>query len=85
MESKVLILEDASRQSSHSPSQVDKANGSVDVWLGAVPVSNRSQYAVIYAVIVSVQRFDGSNNSLISAAGADMYAEVADSDGVCKG
>ena len=46
--------------------------GTVDAWLGTVPLSNRSQYAVIYAVVVSVQRFDGSNKSLISAAGVCM-------------
>lgn len=45
------------------------------MWLGALPDSNRSQCAVIYAVIDSVQRFDGNIMSLISAAGAE-YAEV---------
>lgn len=49
--------------------------GVLMMWLGALPVSNRSQYAVVYAVIVSVQRFDGNNIVLISAAGAE-YAEV---------
>lgn len=72
MERKVVNREEATRQSSHSPPQVDNANESVEARLGALPVSKGSRYAVIYAVIGLVEPFDGSNNFSMSAAGADM-------------